>query len=138
LALISVVVSVIALILMLSANGPAAYIAAYCGYSLIVSSWSGAYAALAQDLVLPRMRGAASAALSLLSIVIGAGLGPYWAGKISTLTGSLATGMLSILVMAPVSVVILLMVAGRLRRETPAGRIARAEAAGEPVSRALA
>ena len=62
--------------------------------------WGGATAALMQDLVLPRMRGAASAAYSLVAIVVASGIGPYWAGKVSVLTGSLNAGLFSILLLA--------------------------------------
>jgi MFS family permease len=103
-------------------------------YSFFMAGWSGAYGALIQDLVLPRMRGTAAAVFTLTTIVIASGAGPYWAGKVSTLTGSLLEGMLSVQLLVPVAVVILLLTAKRLRSETPTSRKARAESAGEPVS----
>ena len=90
-------------------------------------------AAMVQDLVLPRMRGAAAAAYSLIAIVVGSGVGPYWAGKVSKMTGSLNSGLLSILVLAPVSLLLLWLTSRRLPTQTPEARLAIARAAGEPV-----
>jgi MFS family permease len=103
-------------------------------YSLFMAGWSGAYAALIQDLVLPRMRGTAAAVFTLTTIVMASGAGPYWAGKISTLSGSLLDGLLSVQLMLPVAVVVLLMTARRLKSETLSSRRARAASAGEPIS----
>jgi MFS family permease len=103
-------------------------------YSLFMAGWSGAYAALIQDLVLPRMRGTAAAVFTLTTIVIASGAGPYWAGKVSTVTGSLLNGLLSVQLLLPVAVVILLLTAKRLKSETAVSRRARAESAGEPAS----
>jgi len=83
-------------------------------------------------LVLSRMRGAAASAFALVCVVVGAGAGPYWVGKLSALTGSLALGLMSILLLAPVILVVLLLTAKRLVHETEIGRRQRAEAAGEP------
>jgi MFS family permease len=94
--------------------------------------WGGATAALMQDMVLPRMRGAASAAYSLVAIVVASGIGPYWAGKVSVLTGSLNAGLLSILVLAIPAYVLIGLTARRLPQETPEARLALARAAGEP------
>ena len=78
-------------------------------------------------------RGSAAAAYSLIVIVTSFGMGPYWAGKISALTGSLTTGMLSLLALVPLALTLLGIAAHRLPFETPEARRARAEAAGEPV-----
>jgi hypothetical protein len=83
-------------------------------------------------MVLPRMRGAASAAYSLVAIVVASGIGPYWAGKVSVLTGSLNAGLLSILVLAIPAYVLIGLTARRLPQETPEARLALARAAGEP------
>jgi hypothetical protein len=53
----------------------------------------GATAATTQDLVPPRMRGTAVAALSIGATLIGLALGPYIAGRISTVTGDLGFAM---------------------------------------------
>lgn len=94
-------------------------------------SWSPGGAAMVQDLVLPRMRGSAAASYSLVAIVISSGTGPYWAGKVSTLTGSLTAGLLSVLPIAPLALLALWLCARRLPSETPEARRARAAAAGE-------
>ena len=41
------------------------------------------------------------------SIVISSGTGPYWAGKVSTMTGSLTAGLLSMMALAPIALVLL-------------------------------
>lgn len=94
--------------------------------------WGGATAALMQDMVLPRMRGAASAAYSLVAIVVASGIGPYWAGKVSVLTGSLNAGLLSILLLAVPAYALIWLTARRLPNETPEARLALARGAGEP------
>jgi MFS family permease len=137
-ALLGLCVASPALVVMLTVRTPAQYLAAYACFTLFSSGWSGAYAALVQDLVLPRMRGSAASAFALVTVVISSGAGPYWAGKVSTLTGSLGAGMMSIQALTPVAIVILLLTARRLKGETEAGRRARAEAAGETPAAALA
>jgi MFS family permease len=114
-------------VLLLHAATPQAYVAAFFGVS-IFSSWStSASAALVQDLVLSRMRGTAIAAMTLVNVVVSAGLGPYLAGKVSTLTGSLATGLLAVQALAPAGFIFLLFLAARLRRDGAEGRLGRSE-----------
>lgn len=76
----------------------------------------GAAAATTQDLVLPRMRGTATAAFFLGTTLVGLSFGPYMVGQISDLTGSmvdgklvgdLRTGILSLIVVAPVALALL-------------------------------
>jgi len=110
------------------------FFAAYFFQSIFTAVWSGGIAALIQDLVLPRMRGAAAACYSLVAIVVASGLGPYWTGKVSTMTGSLGTGIVSILILAPVALVILWRGARQLPLETGEKRLAMAVAAGEQVT----
>ena len=108
------------------------FLIAYALLGVVSALWSGGIAAMVQDLVLPRMRGAAAAAFSLVAIVISSGMGPYWAGKVSTMTGSLTAGLLSMMTLAPVALLMLWLAARRLPHETPDARLARAAAAGEP------
>ena len=68
----------------------------------------GAAAATTQDLVLPRMRGTATASFFLATTLVGLALGPYMVGQISDLTGSMRTGVLSIIAVAPISLVLLI------------------------------
>jgi MFS family permease len=123
--------SVPAFLVMMHAQALGLFVAAFAVFSALAMLWPGAIAALVQDLVLPRMRGTASAAFSLMVILVASGVGPYWAGKISTLTGSLATGLYSVLALAPIAAVVLLVAAGRLRAETAEQRRLRALEAGE-------
>jgi MFS family permease len=92
----------------------------------------GASAASALDLVLPRMRGAATATFLMGATLVGLALGPYYAGKMSVLTGDLGTGILSVLVVAPIALTCMIM-AYRLIPEAEATIVERARAAGEPI-----
>lgn len=73
------------------------------------SSALGAAAATTQDLVLPRMRGSATAIFFVGTTLLGLALGPYLAGRISHLSGSLATGILSLLATVPLACVFALL-----------------------------
>ena len=121
------------IVIMLTAATPTQFFAGSFCLSIFAALWSGSTAAMVQDLVLPRMRGATAAAYSLIAIVVGSGVGPYWAGKVSKLTGSLNAGLYSILVLAPVSLLLLWLTSRRLPSQTPEARLAIARAAGEPV-----
>jgi MFS family permease len=77
----------------------------------------GAAAATTQDLVLPRMRGTATAAFFLGTTLVGLSFGPYMVGQISDLTGTmvggklvgdLRTGILSLIGVAPIALGLLL------------------------------
>ena len=107
------------------------YVAAFL-QSLFGSSALGGAAATTQDLVLPRMRGTATATFFLGTTLVGLALGPYMAGQVSSVTGSLSTGGLSLLVALPIG---LLMLAIAYRTVPTAERtvLERARAAGEPV-----
>lgn len=100
--------------------------------SIFTSAALGGTAATTQDLVLPRMRGAATATFFLGTTLVGLSLGPYMSGLVSRMTGDLATGMLSVLAVAPISL-ILLLVAYRTLPEEEATLVERARAAGETV-----
>lgn len=130
-AAISVLSGLPSVVLMMSTHTPAVFFFACFTFMLTFSLWGGGFAALVQDLVLPRMRGTAASAFSLVSIVVASGAGPYWAGKVSTLTGSLSAGLLSMQLMLPLALVLLWATARRLVSETLEGRRASAEAAGE-------
>ena len=68
----------------------------------------GAAAATTQDLVLPRMRGTATAAFFLGTTLVGLSFGPYMVGQVSTSTGDLRTGILSLILVAPVALILLI------------------------------
>jgi MFS family permease len=120
------------IVVLLAAEDFTVFLAAKFVIGVFGGMWGGATAALMQDLVLPRMRGAASAAYSLVAIVVASGIGPYWAGKVSVLTGSLNAGLLSILLLAIPAYILIWLTARRLPSETYEARLALARTAGEP------
>lgn len=93
----------------------------------------GGAAATTQDLVLPRMRGVATATFFIATTLVGLSLGPYMAGQVSALNGDdIRLGILSVMVAAPISA-ILLILAYRQLPAAEASVIERARAAGEAV-----
>lgn len=99
---------------------------------LCASAWVGASVATLQDLVLPRMRSTAGATYILGTTMVGLALGPYFAGKMSVLTGDLGTGIAALYFMPPLTV-LGLWIASRRIAELEATRVERARAAGEPI-----
>jgi len=102
---------------------------------MATSSALGAAAAATQSLVLPRMRGTATAIFFLGATLIGLAFGPFVSGLVSEWSGSLAIGVIGNLAMAPVGLVAL----GAAIRWYPAAessRIARAADRGEVVTSA--
>ena len=102
--------------------------------TLASSLWIGAGASTIQDLVLPRMRGSASAAYLLLVTFVGLALGPYTVGRLSVALGDLRVAMLCALG-AGITGAGLLMLASRHIARDEATRLERAEAAGEAAPR---
>jgi MFS family permease len=100
--------------------------------NLVASSALGAAAATTQDLVLPRMRGTATATFFLATTLVGLALGPYLAGQVSASTGSLSTGVLSVLLIVPIGLA-LLWLAYRSVPAAAASVVDRARAAGEVI-----
>lgn len=100
--------------------------------AFFTSAALGGTAATTQDLVLPRMRGVATATFFIATTLVGLSLGPYMAGQVSSMTGSLSTGILSVIVAAPISA-LLLIFAYRSLPEAERTVVERARAAGEPV-----
>lgn len=76
--------------------------------SLFAATALGAAAATTQDLVLPRMRGTATASFFLATTLVGLAIGPYMVGAISELSGSMRIGVLSLIGVAPISLVLLI------------------------------
>jgi MFS family permease len=95
--------------------------------------WLGPCAASVQDLVLPRMRGTATAVFFLGTTVLGLGIGPYMVGLISDVTGRLQTAMLSTLLAVPL-VILCIVIASRAVPKLEASVVERAQAAGESVT----
>ncbi|QLC21069.1 MFS transporter [Parasphingopyxis sp. CP4] len=100
--------------------------------SFVASSALGAAAATTQDLVLPRMRGTATATFFLSTTLVGLALGPYMAGQVSAVSESLSTGVLSLLIAVPIGMAMLL-IAYRTVPEAERTVIERARAAGEDI-----
>jgi MFS family permease len=101
----------------------------------------GAAAATTQDLVLPRMRGTATAAFFLGTTLVGLSFGPYMVGQISDLAGTmvdgklvgnLRVGILSLIAVAPIALG-LLIAAYRSVPKAEHTIVERARDAGEPV-----
>lgn len=76
--------------------------------NLFAATALGAAAATTQDLVLPRMRGTATASFFLATTLVGLAIGPYMVGQISELTGSMQIGVLSLIGVAPISLALLI------------------------------
>jgi MFS family permease len=99
---------------------------------LFASAWVGAAVATLQDLVLPRMRATAGATYILGTTMVGLALGPYYAGKMSVLTGSLQTGIAALYLMPPLTLIALWICSRHIAR-LEATKVERARAAGEPI-----
>jgi MFS family permease len=97
-----------------------------------INLWVGSAAATVQECVLPRMRGTACAIFLLVLSMLSLALGPYSIGKVAVLTGSLHTGIMSVLAMIPAAL-LLLWAASRGIEDAEQSRSARARAVGERI-----
>lgn len=107
-----------------------AFVGCYALLSMAITMWLGAVASTTQDLVMPRMRGTSAATLALGMTMVGLGCGPYLAGLVSDVSGSLRLGMLAVQLATPL-VWIGLIVAIRGLENAEATLLQRARAAGE-------
>ncbi|MEL7445929.1 MAG: MFS transporter [Pseudomonadota bacterium] len=99
----------------------------------LAASALGAAAASSQALVLPRMRGTATATFFLATTLVGLALGPYTAGYVSAQNdANLSIGVLSTLWITPIGLA-LLVAAIRLVPAANATVLDRARAAGEMI-----
>jgi MFS family permease len=104
----------------------------YTLLSFATVMWLPGVAATGQDLVMPRMRGAAAATYNLATSMFGLGLGPFLVGLISDKTGSISQGILNVYWLSPlVWIAMFVLVKGLPKAE--ATRLDRARAAGEPI-----
>ena len=129
--------------LMLTTNDlQAAYALNFC-FQFFSSFWIGSAVALANELVMPRMRATASAYYILVVTFIGLALGPYTLGQMSARLApagadavaageALRTAMIYGLV-AYVPALVFLFIASLSVEKEESGRLDRARAAGEPV-----
>ena len=112
-------------------------------FTVFGSAWIGSAVAMANDLVLPRMRGTASAFYILMMTFVGLALGPFLMGWLSTTleAGGVDSGRSLQLAMlaslgAYVLGVIFFWLAGRSVASDESTRIERAQAVGEVVEAA--
>ena len=84
--------------------------------SFFVNMWVGSAVATVQDCVLPRMRGTAGAMFILATSMLGLAIGPYSVGKVAVLSGSLGTGIMSLLGMMVVGLMVLWTASGGIKR----------------------
>ena len=97
----------------------------------LAASALGAAAATSQSLVLPRMRGTATATFFLATTLVGLALGPYLAGYVSaTNDGDLSKGVIATLWITPIGL-LLLIAAIKLVPKAASSMVDRANAAGE-------
>ena len=130
-ALISVTLQIPVAIVAFTTSEPAVFLSAFFLVGVVQQLYGGGIGAMVQELMLPRMRGTGSACFSMLILITMLGMGPYWSGKISSLTGSLSLGVLSGVALAPIAAIFLYTAGKRLRHESEATRRQRAAEAGE-------
>jgi len=113
------------------AQDSASFYARFVLYSVVLTAWLPPLYAVLYDQVLPRMRGITSAIYVICQTIFGLGIGPFVVGMVSDANGgNLGAAILSINWIAPLIVLMLLVLAGRVRRDE-AGLLPRARAAGE-------
>ncbi|MEM6682624.1 MAG: MFS transporter [Pseudomonadota bacterium] len=128
--MLSVVLSLPLGLATFTAENTAAFYTLAVATNFSSTMWIGPAAANCQDLVLPRMRGVASASYLLSTTLIGLGLGPYMVGKISVETGNLQSAIMLLYTVPPVTL-ILLIFAAKVLPKAEQTRLERAKAAGE-------
>ena len=120
-------------------NVTVAYVLVFI-FNMLSSFWIGSAAALSNEMVIPRMRGAASAYYVLAMTYVGLALGPFTMGQVSTRltaagqdpTLALRNGI-QVGLCAYGLALIFLYIAGRSVVEEEETRIERARAAGEVI-----
>jgi MFS family permease len=125
-------------LLVLFAPGTGVALAATAGLFVVSALWLGPGASTVQDLVLPRMRGVASAAFLLVVTLLGLALGPYTIGRLSVaFAGDLRLALACSLAANAAALALFVLAARTLPRDLET-RAARAMAAGETDPRATA
>jgi MFS family permease len=116
-----------------SAQGPAAFYARFVLYSLVLTAWLPPLYAVLYEQVLPRMRGITSSVYLIIQTIFGLGIGPFVVGMVSDANGGhLAAAILSVNWVAPAIVLMLIVLASRVKGDEDSV-ILRARSAGEPV-----
>jgi MFS family permease len=121
----------LACVLLTTSNTTLAYLLTF-PLSVCTSLWIGPGASTVQDLVLPRMRGSATAAYLLLITFVGLALGPYTIGLLSARLGSLGHAML-VAILADVAAFALALAATRHLVRDESTHLDRARMRGEPL-----
>ena len=114
--LIALLGSVPAILVGYSAASVTVFLACNVLVQFATSSALGAAAAASQSLVLPRMRGVATAIFFLGTTLIGLALGPFTAGYVSEITGSLGQGVMATLAVVPLGLIAVAVAARRMPR----------------------
>jgi MFS family permease len=130
--LVAAIAPIPLMLLSFTTNSLPLFYALHLPMLMLSSCGLGAYAATTQDLVLPRMRGVATATLFLAITMVGLALGPYTAGRLAAITGDVGSGVLCLLVVSPFAIGALIL----LFRALPAAEatvVERARAAGEAI-----
>jgi len=104
--------------------------ALYFPQSILTTLWAGPAVSTIQDLVLPRMRGTASAAYLLLVTIVGLAIGPYAIGRLSVALGDLRAAML-VGLSANLFALACGLLAARTFARDEASKVERARRAGE-------
>jgi len=94
------------------------------------AAWLGVGGSTVTDLVLPRMRGSATALYILALTLLGQAIGPFTVGLISDLTGELRNGLVAAL-LVNIGAAILIALASRYLQEDERTLRERARRAGE-------
>ena len=116
----SIALSTPPMLLAFSADDTVSFFVWLCLAISLNSAWSGAGVAALQDAVPPQMRASASATFLLSLTMVGLALGPYFAGKVATVTADLRLGVLSVYVALPLTLFLLWRVSkviGRVEEE---------------------
>lgn len=98
-----------------AASRPLFYLLNFIGWIFFAGTLGGSSGAVV-NAVPARVRGVATAGFVLGSTLLGLAIGPYSAGKFSTLLGDLGSGLLVLLVVVPFGLAALLMAERDLRR----------------------
>ena len=115
------------------ATDAASFYTRFVLYSVILTCWIPPLYSLMYGLVLPRMRGITSSTYLIISTIFGLGIGPYLVGLVSDATGGdLGAAILSVNWVAIPIVILLLVLAARVRKDEGL-MLERARAAGEPI-----
>jgi MFS family permease len=130
--LVGAVLSIIPFAVAFTTENLTVFYALFLPMTILSSATLAPSGASIVDLVLPRMRGTATAAFFIGTTLVGLALGPYMAGYVSKVTQSLATGLLSLLVVVPISLTALV-IAYRILPKAEETMIGRARAAGEAI-----